>query len=100
MEMWHALLGIRTSVHDRSVAGLLDSLLGRDCCRCSRDSTHQIRGRGSERRHMFTRNHQDMYRCLRVDISKCDDSVVLIHHLRRDLTRHDPAEQTLRHGSV
>ena len=46
---------------------------------------------------MPLRDDQRVQRRLRVDVVEYEDAIVLVHHRRRDLLAHDPAEQTVAH---
>jgi hypothetical protein len=47
-----------------------------------------------ERFKMFARDHQHVHRRLRIDIPNHHTPLILMHKLRRCLSRNDPAKQT------
>src|SRR5579859_1657839 len=55
-----------------------------------------FRARFAQRSEMLTRANQNMRRCLRADILKSKNFIILIHHLRRNPLRRYFAKQAIR----
>lgn len=103
MEMRNALLGVRAPIHDRPEPRAGDPFPGSDTGRRASDAAHQhlmLRIDLVETRNVDARNHQHVDRRLWIDIPEGDDVFILEHDVRRDLARHDLAEETIGHGSV
>jgi len=97
------LPGFPAGVEDDPVPDSLDALGVGDLTRHGDDFVKQSAARGGERCHvrkMPPRDHEDMCRRLRVDVTERDRPLPVYHDRGRDLSASDPAEQAVWHTTI
>src|SRR5579863_8043967 len=99
----HGLPRFLAGVEDDPVPGGLDAL-GIGDLSCYGDKlVEQPVARGRQRRHVrevVPRDHEDMRRCLRVEVTEGDGPLTVHHDGGRDLSGSDTAEQAVWHTSI
>src|SRR5688500_6798506 len=102
MQVVHALSRVAAGIGDDAIALAIEILVTRHLGGEGQEASQQtlaIRAAGiSNRRDVSRRYHQHMDRCACVDVAKGERVLRPLHDLRRDLTRHDFAEETVSHA--
>ena len=103
MEMRHRLPGVWPIVHHGPKATISYSFLACNIHGYSRHVAEQqfiLLRRASVILDVPTRHHQEMNRCLGIDVRKSNDFGVGVQHRRGNLARDDATEQAISHRSV
>src|SRR5262245_55504905 len=100
VDVEHGLTRVAVGIEDSPVALVGVTVLFRQGGGGSLHGAHEriiMRVEIVERGDVTTRNDQDVQWRLRVDVSDCDELVVLVDEASRDLSRDDLAEKTVAH---
>jgi hypothetical protein len=82
------LAAVSIAIDDQPVAILRNAFVGRNFLCCQHHSTNElglIRLYIVHRRNLCPWHNQDVHRGLRIDIAKCNDLVVFVDHIGRQL---------------
>ena len=102
MHVADGLARVRAGIKDHAVAALPDALGDRDIVGMRDDLRQQaVLGLGqlAEAGVMGTRDNEDVYRCLRIDVTERDGPIVAGHYRRGNIGCGNAAEQALGHGA-
>jgi hypothetical protein len=103
MHMPHRLPAVAAGVEDNAVPAGVDALGDGDLMGRRDELAEQSVARAGQRCHVrevLPRDHQDVRRRLRADVTEGDDPLPVKHNRGGDLSGSDPAEQTVWHSTI
>ena len=103
MDVADGLARVRAGVKDHPVAPVRDALGDRDIVGMRDDLRQQVllgRGQFAQASVVGPRDNENVYRCLRIDVTERDSPIIARHYRRRNIGCRNAAEQAVGHGQI